>query len=252
MKGEMATTGQNMNERKMDVDEKLCESCREVIKTRAEICPKCGVRQRNAVSKAALMLITFFLGGIGGHKFYLGKNGQGALYLVFCWTLIPGLIALIEFIIYAFTSKEKLQERYSSVNVNVVAIVLTIGAAGILMIGILAAVAIPKFTIASYKAKASEIPTVLTAVYAAEQAYQAKKGEYSGVFSAIGVDIPNSQWFSYSIDNVTATTFTVRAVVKTSFGSAVVGSEATINQSGEKTKSQGLTYYLPTWQRVGD
>jgi TM2 domain-containing membrane protein YozV/type II secretory pathway pseudopilin PulG len=249
MNGEVSTTGQNTTiERKKDVDEKFCESCGEVIKTRAEICPKCGVRQRNAVSKAALMLVTFFLGGIGGHKFYLGKYVQGALYLVFCWTLIPGLIALIEFIVYAFTSKEKLQKRYSSVNVNVVTIVLTIGIVGLLMISILAAVAIPKFTIASYKAKASEIPTVLTAVYAAEQAYKAEKGEYSGDFSTIAVEIPSSQWFSYSIDNVTTTTFTARAIVKTSFGSAEVGDEASISQSGEKTKSQGLIYYIPTWR----
>jgi len=28
--------------------------------------------------------------------FYLGRTGLGVLYLVFCWTLIPAFIALIE------------------------------------------------------------------------------------------------------------------------------------------------------------
>ncbi|EFL92339.1 TM2 domain-containing hypothetical protein [Candidatus Regiella insecticola LSR1] len=40
----------------------------------------------------------FFFGGIGAHKFYLGKIGQGFLYLLFFWTLIPAIIAFIEFI----------------------------------------------------------------------------------------------------------------------------------------------------------
>ena len=29
-------------------DEKFCESCGEIIKQAAEICPKCGVRQKNS------------------------------------------------------------------------------------------------------------------------------------------------------------------------------------------------------------
>ena len=66
------------------------------------------------VSKALLLLLTFFGGGLGAHKFYLGKYWQGALYLLFFWTLIPALIALIEFIVYAFTGAERLNEKYSA------------------------------------------------------------------------------------------------------------------------------------------
>lgn len=36
------------------------------------------------------------LGGIGAHKFYAGKPGQGFLYLIFCWTYIPSLVGFIE------------------------------------------------------------------------------------------------------------------------------------------------------------
>ena len=34
--------------RKKGVDEKFCKSCGEIIKLAAEICPKCGVRQKEA------------------------------------------------------------------------------------------------------------------------------------------------------------------------------------------------------------
>lgn len=40
-----------------------------------------------------------FWGGLGIHKFYAGKIGMGILYILFCWTTIPGIIGLIEGII---------------------------------------------------------------------------------------------------------------------------------------------------------
>jgi TM2 domain-containing membrane protein YozV len=43
-----------------------------------------------------VMLLTFFLGGIGAHKFYLGDNKKGIIYLLFCWTFIPSIIACFE------------------------------------------------------------------------------------------------------------------------------------------------------------
>ena len=54
---------------------------------------------RHKVNKFAYVLLTFFLGGIGIHKFYSGHIFLGILYLLFCWTGIPSLIAFIEFII---------------------------------------------------------------------------------------------------------------------------------------------------------
>lgn len=50
--------------------------------------------------KTTAGLLGIFLGGLGAHKFYLGKSGQGILYLLFCWTYIPGILGLIEGILY--------------------------------------------------------------------------------------------------------------------------------------------------------
>ncbi len=52
----------------------------------------------NARKKSAVvaLLLAIFLGGIGGHKFYLGNIVLGILYLVFCWTGIPSIVALVE------------------------------------------------------------------------------------------------------------------------------------------------------------
>lgn len=50
------------------------------------------------VNKIIYLIVTFFLGGLGVHKFYAGKTVLGILYLVFCWTYIPSLIAFFEFL----------------------------------------------------------------------------------------------------------------------------------------------------------
>lgn len=52
-----------------------------------------------AVNKVVYCILAFFLGWLGIHKFYAGKIGAGILYFIFSWTVIPGVIAFIEFII---------------------------------------------------------------------------------------------------------------------------------------------------------
>lgn len=100
---------------------KYCTACAAVLDARAEICPTCGVRQHGAPShperssgeksRTTAALLAFLLGGLGAHKFYLGQAGLGVLYLLFCWTFIPAIVAFIEFIMYltmtdrAFTAK---------------------------------------------------------------------------------------------------------------------------------------------------
>ena len=51
-------------------------------------------------SKVAAGILAILLGGIGVHKFYLGKVRMGILYLCFCWTGIPAVLGLIEGIMH--------------------------------------------------------------------------------------------------------------------------------------------------------
>ncbi len=50
------------------------------------------------VNKVAYCIICLLLGGIGIHSFYAGKIGQGVCMLLFCWTWIPAIIALVQLI----------------------------------------------------------------------------------------------------------------------------------------------------------
>lgn len=41
-------------------------------------------------------LLAFFLGGFGFHRFYLGNTVLGVIYALFCWTIIPAIVAFVE------------------------------------------------------------------------------------------------------------------------------------------------------------
>jgi len=139
------------------------------------------VRQQQGVNKVALVLLTFFLGGLGVHKFYLGKYVQGVIYFLFSWTLIPGIIAFVEFIIYAFTSEERLQEKYTAKG-PIVVIIIVVCAGFIVMIaiiGILAAIAIPQFMTYRDRAYQAAVISELKNLRAAEEAYFETHNRYS-------------------------------------------------------------------------
>jgi TM2 domain-containing membrane protein YozV len=63
-------------------------------------------------SKIVVGILAILLGGIGVHKFYMGKIGMGILYIVFCWTGIPSLIGIIEGIMYLVSSDHNFQVKY--------------------------------------------------------------------------------------------------------------------------------------------
>ena len=50
------------------------------------------------VNKIVYAILTILLGSIGINKFYAGKIKSGILSLVFCWTLIPAILSVAEFI----------------------------------------------------------------------------------------------------------------------------------------------------------
>lgn len=63
--------------------------------------------------KTTAGILALLAGGLGVHKFYLGKPGMGIVYFLFCWTLIPGFVAFIEGIQYLTMNDQLFNERYN-------------------------------------------------------------------------------------------------------------------------------------------
>lgn len=59
------------------------------------------------VQKGTYIALCLFLGGLGIHKFYAGKWFQGLLYVAFCWTGIPVVIALIDLLVAIFKTPDQ-------------------------------------------------------------------------------------------------------------------------------------------------
>ena len=58
--------------------------------------------------RVVAILLAFFLGGFGVHRFYMNRPGTGILYMVFFWTAIPLLCALIEvLLLLLFTTDDE-------------------------------------------------------------------------------------------------------------------------------------------------
>lgn len=131
-----------------------CGACRNTLHETAPTCPHCGASQRSRgyKSKLAAGLLAIFIGGFGVHRFYLGQ-WWGVFYLLIFWTGIPGLVSLIEGIVFLVTRQESWDERFNEGKPNVggegsAGLVIALVAAalgGIMILGILAAIAIPAY-----------------------------------------------------------------------------------------------------------
>ncbi len=90
-------------------NEKYCSECGALINIKAEICPKCGVRQpmqstpiRTEINEQrnkwiTCLLLGWFLGVFGVHRFYTGHTALGVFQLLTLggcgiWTLIDFII----------------------------------------------------------------------------------------------------------------------------------------------------------------
>lgn len=92
-------------------NEKYCSECGALINIKAEICPKCGVRQTMITTSVnseiteqrnkwiTCLLLCWFLGIFGAHRFYTGHTILGIIQLLTLgccgiWTLIDFIIIL--------------------------------------------------------------------------------------------------------------------------------------------------------------
>lgn len=83
------------------------------IKTKASYRNSPITDTRTSRNKVIAALLAIFLGGIGIHKFYLGKVGWGIIYFIFSWTFVPALLSLLEGIIYLSMSDKEFEGKYS-------------------------------------------------------------------------------------------------------------------------------------------
>jgi len=102
-----------------------CQYCGKEIADDAVVCPSCGRQARplqqatptaldRPKSRMVAGMLAFFLGGVGIHKFYLERPGSGILYLLFCWTFIPAIIALFEALGFFLMSDVEFSARYNA------------------------------------------------------------------------------------------------------------------------------------------
>jgi len=106
----------------------FCRGCGSAIHNQAVICPQCGVatggqtgvpsgkagvnRAGGQKDKMVAVLLAFFLGGLGVHRFYLGDTGLGVLHLLTCG--ICGIGALVDFIVLLAMNQAAFDQKYNS------------------------------------------------------------------------------------------------------------------------------------------
>ena len=78
----------------------------------AAVAPAAQGYSRTVKSRGVAIALALLLGGIGAHKFYLDRPGQGIIYLLLCWTFIPAVIAFFEGIVYALSNDAAFHTKY--------------------------------------------------------------------------------------------------------------------------------------------
>jgi TM2 domain-containing membrane protein YozV len=156
----------------------FCRGCGKEIHETAISCPHCGCPQAaaatgNIKSQSVAAVLAAFVGGIGIHRFYLRSHVSGIFYLLFCWTGIPGLIALVETFVYAFMSQQSWARKYNNgvisepvhIVIKILVLIFPVTVVVVFLAGIAMAIAIPAYQ--SYRIKADaakstafiEVPT---------------------------------------------------------------------------------------------
>ncbi len=75
-----------------------------------------GEQRKN---KYTVGIIALFFNGLGFHRAYLGNFFIAILYLLFCWTLIPTFIGIIEGFYFLFIDEDKFNQKYNNLSPTV-------------------------------------------------------------------------------------------------------------------------------------
>ena len=144
----------------------------------------------------------------------------------------------------------------------------------IVIIGVLAAVAIPKMMAATNKAKAGEGPQILRSIASMEAAYKAENDTYinatqgdktaavpGNAWYELGFDQnPFSRYFSFNVTSGVAVntdgsyggnvsnSFTATAALLAGLGDAGIGESLTVDQTDSRTGSTNIKKLVPNWK----
>ena len=119
----------------------------------------------------------------------------------------------------------------------------------IVIIGILAALAIPKFMDAATKAKFSEVPTVMASYDHAQLAYVAETGRVTTSDSLVFDADSSSKWFSYDGATTPGTNVAATKVVvgpldaEVSIAQTVVGTDGVVTHSMHADGASARKYF---------
>ncbi|MFH1760336.1 MAG: prepilin-type N-terminal cleavage/methylation domain-containing protein [bacterium] len=106
----------------------------------------------------------------------------------------------------------------------------------LVIVGILATWAIPKFMLASSRAKVTEFKLMIQQIASLEEVYFQEFDSYNSSLEEIGFETPRTKYFEYAIE-ADSMTFTARATliknVKGHKGANLKGMSVTINQDEE-------------------
>ena len=189
----------------------FCRGCGKEIHQTAVACPHCGAQQATGTgkSKTTAALLAFFLGGFGVHRFYLGK-WWGVFYLLFFWTLIPGLIATVEAIVFACTDDRKWDEKYNEGRPSggssgglIVVVAVIAGFFMIAIVGILAAIALPAYQDYTARAKLAEVAVEGDRIAMVMNEYNSSRHAIPADAAALGVPVASKFVRAVEIDQKT-------------------------------------------------
>ena len=132
----------------------FCRACGQGIHQTASSCPNCGAPQQRVApfsikSQSVAVLLAALLGGLGIHRFYLGKPLSGVLYFLFSWSGVPSMVALVEVFFMTFMRQDAWARKYNlgvpsapvSMLIRIVALIIPL----ILIAGLFSQVAMPVF-----------------------------------------------------------------------------------------------------------
>ena len=228
---------------------KYCRDCGKEIYDTAVICSLCessqSIEKTGLKHKMVAALLALFLGPFGVHRFYL-RQRRGIYYALFCWTLIPFIIAFFDSITFLLLDQQSWDKKYnngissgnSSRTANIL-MAVNVFFVGIFVLGVLAAVTVPHYL--DYTARThfaeglfltSPYKTVLTKYYTDNQDFSSfSSSDLKGVTSGKYVN-------TITVDKASKDTIVLVATFKQSG----VSSRIKDKESRLATEDGGLTW----------